>query len=403
MHVLHVTPYYAPAWAYGGVARSVNGLATEQAVAGDTVTVLTTDALDREHRLEAGVEHLQGVTVHRVPNFSQNLRSGFNLSSPYSFGAAARKLMESEDFNIVHCHEFRTIENLLAVPTAHRLGLPIVLSPHGTLPYETGRRLAKQAWDLVVGRRLASRVDRVLVLTTKEAQQARRMWSDMGTPLEGRRVSVVPNGVHLPARPDAKPRKAFRCEWKLGTGPVVIFLGRLVRRKGLVLLLNAFASLADTIPDARLLIVGPDGGEQRHLRARIQHSELEGRVAITGLLTGKDLRAALAAADVFALPAHGEGFPMAALEALAAGLPVVLSADCGFDEVEDAGAGLIVPLDVPSLRDALSALLTSPAKRTDMSLRARQMAALNFAWPIITAKVKQVYEETISQRGQKTP
>ena len=78
----------------------------------------------------------------------------------------------------------------------------------------------------------------------------------------------------------------------------------------------------------------------------------------TGLLTGEDKLAALAAADLFALPAVGEGFSMAVLEAMACGLPVLLTPGCNFPEVVDAGAGMVVAREVPALSEGLRALLT---------------------------------------------
>ena len=84
MHILHLTPYYAPAYAFGGVTRSVEGMTRALARRGHRVTVLTTDALDQTSRTDApSDEMLNGVHVLRVRNLSPFLRGRLNLSTPY--------------------------------------------------------------------------------------------------------------------------------------------------------------------------------------------------------------------------------------------------------------------------------------------------------------------------------
>src|SRR5581483_11936668 len=127
MNILHVTPYYAPAWSYGGVVSAVTGLATAQAARGHLVRVLTTDALDSAARNPTSREVIDQVEVIRCPNLSNWLHARFNLSVPVGFRVAFWQLAAEAD--IVHCHELRIAENLLI---DHRK--PIVMSRHGTLP-----------------------------------------------------------------------------------------------------------------------------------------------------------------------------------------------------------------------------------------------------------------------------
>src|SRR5688572_22373533 len=135
MHILHITPYYAPAYAFGGVVRAVEGMARALVERGHSVTVLTTDALSPRQRCDGHEELRDGVKVVRVPNLLP--RSTLNLSTPRRMAHIARTLIAQAD--AVHCHEFRTVENLLVTPAARALGKPLLLSPHGTLPLEPGR------------------------------------------------------------------------------------------------------------------------------------------------------------------------------------------------------------------------------------------------------------------------
>ncbi len=133
--ILHVTPYFAPAYAFGGVVRAAEGLTRALAARGHQVTVLTTDALAPGRRIDAREEFIGGVHVVRVPNLIA--RGTFNLSLPRSMSAVAYPLIAQAD--VVHCHEFRTVENLIVTPMAARQRKLLILSPHGTLTLDTGR------------------------------------------------------------------------------------------------------------------------------------------------------------------------------------------------------------------------------------------------------------------------
>ncbi|MCS7070873.1 MAG: glycosyltransferase, partial [Anaerolinea sp.] len=138
MRIVQVTPYYAPAYAFGGVVRAVEGLTRALIQRGHTVTVLTTDALTPTTRYPGpSVEHLDGVQIIRVPNLSIWLRGRLNLSTPLHMRRCGDAAIAAAD--IVHLHELRTLEAQIAVPLAVRAGVPVVLSPHGTLDRRTGR------------------------------------------------------------------------------------------------------------------------------------------------------------------------------------------------------------------------------------------------------------------------
>jgi glycosyltransferase involved in cell wall biosynthesis len=398
VNLLHVIPYYAPAWAYGGAVRAATDLTRALVDAGHHVYVLTTDTLSPTSRTDQTYETIGRVHVYRVCNWSNILRGRLNLSTPVRIEAAARCLIQEHAIQVVHCHEVRTVENLRIAPVTNRLGVPLVVSPHGTLPYDTGRQGVKRLWDRLFGRRLLPRFDQVIALTANEAADARAVWSACGVTLPDEKISIVPNGVQFEDFANLPPAEPFRERWGLGKGPVVLFMGRLHERKGLQLLIPAFADAVKTAPDARLLIAGPDEGMSSTLEAQVNQCNLAGRVIFTGMLTGDDRLAALAAADLFALPAVGEGFSMAVLEALACGLPVLLTPGCNFPEVVDAGAGLVVERQVPALRGALCTLLTGGERRASMGRSARALIQARFTWSQVVTQLEDVYRAVIARR-----
>jgi glycosyltransferase involved in cell wall biosynthesis len=114
------------------------------------------------------------------------------------------------------------------------------------------------------------------------------------------------------------------------------------------------------------------------------------------MLTGNDRLGALAAADVFAMPAVGEGFSMAVLEAMACGLPVLLTPGCNFPEVVDAGAGIVTAREVPALSEALRMLLTDADRRASMGRLAREMVLARYTWDKVATLMEQVYQAVVA-------
>ena len=385
MRILHLTPYYAPAYAFGGVVRAVEGIAASLVKRGHDVTILTTDALDQRQRYPGpSDETVDGLRALRRPNVWPWLRGRLNLSTPRSMKRTAEALLPTVD--VVHIHEFRTLENLLVTPVAQRLDKPIVLSPHGTLNLDTGRGRLKTVWDRLLSPSLALRVDHVVALSHAERAEAEALWRGFGKRQRPTRFSVIPNGVDLPAFDQRKLAADFRERYNLGDSPTVLYMGRLQKRKGVDVLVEAFKAAG--VEDASLLIVGPDEGMLPTLRAL---ADGHPRIVFTGYLDGEARLGGLAAGDVFALPAIGEGQPMAALEAMAAGMPVVLSTDCNLDEAETAGAGYVVETSAVAVAEKLSLLLGDAAQRDVMGQRARQLVMERYSWDGVAEQLERVY------------
>jgi glycosyltransferase involved in cell wall biosynthesis len=394
VNVLHITPYYAPAWSLGGVVRAVSELAAAQVVRGDAVRVLTTDIADlRGGRIAICDEVRDGVHVQRAPNLLPRLRARYNLSTPKGFTALLRAALPHAQ--VVHLHEFRTLEALLmlrAKPSA-----PIVLSPHGTLAVDTGRSAVKQLWDRLFGRYTARHIAGVAALTETERAQVEAYWRRLKLPAP--RIRVIPNAVGEDiwaglARPQlSEDVAALRRRFGIRDVPIVLFLGRLHARKGLQYLLPAFGKALHSGADAHLLIAGADAGMLPEAERLIAAQGLQERVTVAGLLTGRERIAALAAAEIFALPAIGEGLALAALEAAASGCALLLTEGCNLPEAATHGAALIVERSVDALSRALQQLLESPNLRQDMGAAARKWAEDTFRWEKIAQQMAQLYAE----------
>lgn len=383
MHILHLSPYYAPAYAFGGVVRAVEGLARAQARRGLRVSVLTTDAWQGTARYPGPAQETRdGVAIERLPNRLPALRR-FNLSTPRGLRAALGTYLTQVD--ALHLHEFRTLEALLAVPLAGQHNTPLLLSPHGTLTTSTGRSLLKHAWDGLLSPRVARHIQHIAALTRAESDEAQQLWRGWGLPAP--QAHLLPNGVDLDEFAQLPDASAFRTRWGLDGARVVLFLGRLHPRKGGEALLRAFRQLA--APDLRLVFAGPDEGAREDLQ---RLASGDARIVFTGFLDGGERLQALAAADLFALPAVGEGLSMALLEALAAGLPAIISPGCNLPEAAEAGAALLAEVDAEALQEALQSLLDDAPRRARMGEAARAFVRQHYAWDAIAAAYEALYQ-----------
>lgn len=198
--------------------------------------------------------------------------------------------------------------------------------------------------------------------------------------------TVVPNAVDVARFADAEPFPEVRAG-----GPVLLFVGRLERRKGLEQLILAFTMLKTTRPDVRLLVIG-DGPERDRCQALLP-ARLRVDVDFLGRVDQADLPRFYRSADVFVSPAlGGESFGIVLLEAMAAGAPVVASDLPGYRSVvEDGVTGRLVARDDPrALAAAVDALLENPALATALSDEARK-SVVDYDWPVVARRLREVY------------
>lgn len=197
------------------------------------------------------------------------------------------------------------------------------------------------------------------------------------------RVVVVANSVALPAASERAGEQPGR----------ILFLGRADAGKGVYELLAAVAALAPACPHIHLVIGGV--GELDALRRRAEELDVGDRLTLAGWLDGPNKARELARAQIFCLPSHAEGLPMAMLEAMAAAKAVVASTVGGIPEaIGDGVDGLLVPPgDMPALAGALAALLSDDALRIRLGDQARATVAQRFATEVAIDKLGALYQE----------
>jgi glycosyltransferase involved in cell wall biosynthesis len=181
-------------------------------------------------------------------------------------------------------------------------------------------------------------------------------------------------------------------------GQDVLFLANLEVRKGIHVLLDAFAALAPQRPGARLLVAG-EGPEGDAVRRRVRETPELSRVELLGRVERSAVVSAMQACDVYCLPSYGEPYGMTALEAMACARPVVATAAGGLQHlVPDEGGRKVPPGDPAALAGALGELLADPGLRRSMGERNRAAVEQRFAWSAVVDRLEQIYREAISAR-----
>jgi glycosyltransferase involved in cell wall biosynthesis len=275
-----------------------------------------------------------------------------------------------------------------------RVRVPYLLAPHGVLdPYLFRRHrwrkwLAEQAFQ----NRMTRGAARLHFITAAEHRLAEPV--SLGVP-----GAVVPIGLDLEEYADLPPAGSFRARFnEIGERPLALFYGRLNFKKGLDVLCDAFARVARSMPDARLVIAGPDDGMEAATRGWLAGHGIADRAIFTGMLVGRDGLAALADADLFVLPSYSENFGIAVVEALACGTPVAISEHVNLcDAVAEAGAGWVTPAAAAPFAAAIEAALGDRDAARKRGLRGRALVAERFDWRTIAADLERLYAEILAQ------
>ncbi|WP_029351212.1 glycosyltransferase [Bosea sp. 117] len=381
MRIAHVVASIDPA--HGGPQSGVVRLAAAQAGLGHHVRIVShgDDALLRSAlHAAAQVPHVDALewTLLPAPGGVERI-----------FGSRMRSRLPSlvAEADFVHLHGVWETLLRIAASCARQASTPYCLSPHGMLDRWS---LAQKPWKKRLALQLGYRfmLEHAAFLQALNADEAELM-GPLGLHPP---VVVIPNGI-CPAELAASPEPGSfrRTVPGLGDRPFVLFLSRLHRKKGLDILAESFRMVANACPQLDLVVIGPEDGAGDAFRAQIRQLGLGARVHMAGPRFGAAKLAAYAEAVCFCLPSRQEGFSIAITEAMACGVPVVISEACHFPEVAAAGAGLVLPLDPARFAAALIDIAGAPEKAAAMGRNGRELIHAHYTWPQIAVATLAAY------------
>ena len=214
--------------------------------------------------------------------------------------------------------------------------------------------------------------------------------------IESRKIRIVPNGVDTERFNPAKDCSLIKKRLGTTNRQTVLFVGRLIPRKGLVYLIDAAKSIVKERHETLFVIAG-EGPLKSQLIAKVKAANLAQNFVFMGDIPESELSAVYGCADVFAFPSIQEGQGIALLEAQSSAKPVVAFDAAGVNEAMiDRETGLLIKPDQNELAEAILKLLSDDSLREDMGKRGRIFVQDNFTWDICAQRMSKVYLETLN-------
>jgi glycosyltransferase involved in cell wall biosynthesis len=397
MHVLKVVQFYFPFQDRGGPVFKVRALARHLGKRGHNVTVLTADlGLEKYDHIDSsfepckwgwrtasdGIETIYLSTVARYRALTVN---------PHVLGYARTCLKR---FDLVHCYGLYDLFGPTVSYFCRQAGIPYIVEPVGMYrPIDRSLRV-KRLWHRALGATFLNNAARIV--TTSEIEQQELM--DDGVSKE--RLVVRYNGIDNEVLSAPPTRGSFRRQWGISPDePVILFLSRLIPRKNAGMLIAAFATACPA--NGRLIIAGPEGldGYRSSLEKLALECGVRSRVIFTGGLYGDGKLAAMCDADIFVLPSRYENFANAPAEAVACGVPVIVSDKCGISALIGGRAGLVVRPELDSLVVALRTLLNDPVLYYNYKNGCRTVAA-ELSWDRLTQQMEACYRQVLTSDSE---
>lgn len=310
MKILHVVPYFAPAWSYGGTPRAVYEIATRQKKQGHQVDVLTTDAYSADERMKFE-KKFEELNVYRLKNLSNWLSWTFHFVTPIK----SNKAVFAKKYDIVHLHEARTLINLLALTSIQTN--KFFFTPWGTLSINNRFSFIKKIMDFFVINQMRKKV----VMSLAQNVHEKEILENYGFSSN----KIVPLGIDFNFFQTKITKTKARQKLNLNQKSYLFcYLGRFSSVKGIDVLLEAFRLLQKNSTNLQLLLVGRDDGYEKQIKNYIEKYKLQKNVIISPPLYETDRILAYKASDCFiSTPTVYEETSTTCLEALACSTPVI--------------------------------------------------------------------------------
>ena len=389
MKILMLTWEYPPR-IVGGIARVVNDLSKRLIKDGHDVYVVTY----KEGNVPE-YENDKGVHVYRVDNYMINPNNFIDWTMQLNFNmiAKANEIIAKEgNFDVIHAHDW--LVAYAAKTLKNSYGTPLVSTIHATeagrnsgIHNEVQRYINDTEWLLTY------ESSEVIVNSKYMKNELQRLF---GLPYE--KINVVANGINSTTYSGVEKDYEFRRQYAADNEKIILFMGRLVYEKGVQHLISAMPKILSGYKDSKLIIAGK-GGMIDELKAQVNSMGLHDKVYFTGYMNAKQVSKMYRCADVSVFPSTYEPFGIVALEAMLAGVPVVVSDVGGLNEIVEHGVdGMKSYAGNPnSLADSILALLLNPELSDNVVKKAKLKVKNEYNWAKIAQDTYFTYEKAICQ------
>ena len=386
MKILQIVPSIS--LVYGGPSQMVLGLSAALAQLGQEVTIITTDS--NGDTGQAPLDVPLGVPVsqngYQIYYFPCSPFRRYKFSLDLFTWLANR----AKDYDIAHIHALFSPVSSISASIARYHQLPYILRPLGTLdPADLQKkRQLKQIYANFLEKPNLAAAAAVHFTSQQECQTAERF--NIKT-----KDIIIPLGVDF-FNPQALPVTGFDLP---ENKPIILYMSRLDPKKGLDLLLPSLERLLEKGLDFHFVLAGgnpQDRDYENRIKNQIERSILGKNTTITGFVTGEVKNSLLARADLFVLPSYYENFGIAVAEAMAAGIPVVISDRVDiYPAVAAAAAGWVTACQLEDLTNTLATAITNPEIRQQRGKNARDLVLNQYSWSAIAEQLLTVYQDLV--------
>lgn len=379
LKIAQLTPYYWPH--IGGVEGVVQYLSEGLVRRGHEIHVMTTNRNQKGRTVMncPQREQINCVNVHRFHAYAK-------LGHPSFFPGIISPLMRQK-FDILHSHCYRHPHGEIARLVGRCRNIPTILHGHGGFfPSSHVKRVLYGLYDQFAKKRFLNQFDHYIALTDFDKEKF------VALGVDETKVRVIPNGANDECFEKVNPIP-FREKYGLNGKNIILYLGSLNPSKRPDLLIQALPKIVAKVPDAFLLLVGPDAGEYAKVKKIASNLKVCSHFKWIGPLRGKDKHQVFAAADFLALPSDEDSFPLVLLEAMAHAKPVIGSDAVGPSEIIDNNiTGFIIRRgNIDDIVNAALKLLTNPMMRERMGRKAREVVIAKYRISRVVDQVENLY------------
>ena len=379
MNILHITGYTVER---GGTAKIVFENATFQISKGHNVTILSIDFPNEEpYPIPKGAK-LVLTKNHWIGKFISN----------FSFETNDFLKKHGNSFDIIHIHGIWFWGSV--APFIFKNKAKKLITIHGMLSEWTMAQGKIKKW--IFGKILQDtslKEAKALIVNTEIEKNELLKYIE----IEKSKIFIVPNAIEKSSPVSEKEKLDFKKRNGLQLRDKnILFLSRIHKKKGLELLIKAFSGLKNLDFNVNLLIAGPDEGFKGKVEKMIKAFGLDKRVIFLGSVSGRTKEIVFSIADVYALTSFSEGFPMAVMEAIEAGVPVVVSDQTRIDTyISKYNAGIVVKLNEEQISEALLSILENKDLANDFVKNGEEMLLKEFRPEFIYGKMIEIYESIL--------
>lgn len=371
MKILQIVPYCLPY--HGGQERYVYNLSKYLVRHGHDVEIVTSNY---PHTREC--ETSEGIRITRHRCLARPLR---NPLTP-AFMTLTR---ESRECDIVHTHNEHSTAAMAAAFFRNNRCAPLILTCHGQLIFgDHFRDTLEKAYSRTIGRRIFSRVDRIAVNSADDRDYVLSINDSVAE-----KIDILHNAID-PEFFDAV--SGSNGTFDLSGRTNILYVGRLIRRKGLEWLIRAMAEVkrSDDGRDVRCILVG-DGEDREYFERLIREQGVEGSVVLAGDVSLDELVYLYRHADLFVLPSLSEVCPTVVLEAMYFGLPVVTTDIPGVRDHFAGCALLVPPKDAGSLARAVQSVIDDKNTAVRLARAGHDLVAGKYIWSRVSKEYESIY------------